>query len=129
MLLWEQGLGYYDLESGEITVASAANVETLEYLGTFWEEDLASDNLEWTDPWYAEFASLEEPVATLIEASWMDVFFKSWIAPGTEGLWGVARMPAGPHGEGARAANDGGSTFVINGQSPYCHFRITNNRH
>lgn len=117
MLLWEQGLGYYDLETGEITVASEENVATLEYLGTFWEEDLASDNLEWTDPWYAEFASTEEPVATLIEASWMDVFFKSWIAPGTEGLWGVARMPAGPYGDGARAANDGGSTFVINGKS------------
>lgn len=116
MVLWEQGLGYYDAETGEITIDSPENVATLEMLGRFWEEDLVSDNLEWTDPWYAEFASLDEPVATLIEASWMEVFFKSWIAPGTEGLWGVARMPAGPYG-GARAANDGGSTFVINGKT------------
>jgi len=116
MFLWEQGQGYYDLETGDITVASEANIATLEYLGQFWEEDLVSDNLEWTDPWYAEFASLDEPVATLIEASWMDVFLKSWIAPGTEGLWGVTRMPAGPLG-GSRAANDGGSTFVINDNS------------
>ncbi len=116
MVLWEQGLGYYDAETGEITIDSPENIATLEMLGRFWEEDLVSDNLEWTDPWYAEFASLDEPVATLIEASWMEVFFKSWIAPGTEGLWGVARMPAGPYG-GARAANDGGSTFVINGKT------------
>lgn len=116
MLLWEQGLGYYDAESGDITIDSEENVKTLEMLGKFWEEDLVSDNLEWTDPWYAEFASLDQPVATLIEASWMDIFFKSWIAPGTEGLWGVTQMPAGPYG-GARAANDGGSTFVINGKS------------
>ncbi len=116
MALWEQGLGYYDAETGEITIDSPENVATLEMLGKFWDEDLASDNLEWTDPWYAEFASLDAPVATLIEASWMEVFFKSWIAPGTSGLWGVARMPAGPYG-GARAANDGGSTFVINGKS------------
>ncbi|HMN14768.1 MAG TPA: sugar ABC transporter substrate-binding protein [Bellilinea sp.] len=113
MVLWEQGLGYYDAETGDVTVDSPENIATLELLGQFWEEDLVSDNLEWTDPWYAEFASLDAPVATLIEASWMEVFFKSWIAPGTEGLWGVARMPAGPYG-GARAANDGGSTFVIN---------------
>lgn len=116
MVLWEQGLGYYDAETGDVTVDSPENIATLELLGQFWEEDLASDNLEWTDPWYAEFASLDAPVATLIEASWMEVFFKSWIAPGTEGLWGVARMPAGPYG-GARAANDGGSTFVINGKT------------
>jgi len=116
MVLWEQGLGYYDAETGDVTVDSPENIATLELLGQFWEEDLVSDNLEWTDPWYAEFASLDAPVATLIEASWMEVFFKSWIAPGTEGLWGVARMPAGPYG-GARAANDGGSTFVINGKT------------
>jgi ABC-type glycerol-3-phosphate transport system substrate-binding protein len=116
MVLWEQGLGYYDPETGDITVDSEENVATLEMLGKFWEEDLASDNLEWTDAWYNEFASLDEPVATLIEAAWMEVFFKSWIAPGTEGLWGVARMPAGPAG-GTRAANDGGSTFVINANS------------
>ncbi len=113
MALWEQGLGYYDAESGDITVDSEENVATLEMLGQFWDEDLASDNLEWTDAWYNEFASMDEPVATLIEASWMEVFLKSWIAPGTAGLWGVTRMPAGPYG-GARAANDGGSTFVIN---------------
>ncbi len=116
MALWEQGLGYYDAETGDITIDSEENIKTLEMLGQFWAEDLASDNLEWTDPWYAEFASLDEPVATLIEASWMDIFLKAWIAPGTEGLWGVTRMPAGLYG-GARAANDGGSTLVINGKS------------
>ena len=46
----------------------------------------------------------------------MGVFLKSWIAPGTGGKWGVALMPAMKPGE-VRAANDGGSTFVIPEQS------------
>jgi ABC-type glycerol-3-phosphate transport system substrate-binding protein len=112
MSLWQRGLGYYDAETGEITVDSEENIETLEMWGQFWEEDLVSDNLEWTDPWYEEFASLDAPVASFVEASWMEIFLKSWIAPGTEGLWGVAYMPAWP-GTEARAANDGGSAFVI----------------
>jgi len=113
MVLWQQGLGYYDPDTGEVTVDSAENIATLEMLGQFWEEDLVSDSLEWTDPWYAELAALESPIiATLIEASWMDIFMKSWIAPGTGGKWGVAYMPAYNEG-GARASNDGGSVFVI----------------
>lgn len=113
MVLWEQGLGYYDPDTGEVTVDSPENIATLEKMGLFWEEDLVSDSLEWTEEWYAELGALEEPIiATLIEASWMDVFLKSWIAPGTAGKWGVAYMPAFEKG-GARAANDGGSVFVI----------------
>ncbi|MFQ5873410.1 MAG: ABC transporter substrate-binding protein [Dehalococcoidia bacterium] len=117
MVLWQQGLGYYDPDTGEVTVDSPENIATLERLGKFWEEDLVSDALEWTDPWYAELAALEKPIiATLIEASWMDIFLKSWIAPGTGGKWGVAYMPAYQKG-GARASNDGGSVFVIPAQT------------
>lgn len=113
MVLWQQGLGYYDPDTGEVTVDSPENIATLEMLGQFWKEDLVSDSLEWTDPWYAELAALEPPIiATLIEASWMDIFLKSWIAPGTAGKWGVAYMPAFEEG-GVRASNDGGSVFVI----------------
>ena len=115
MMLWQQGLGYYD-EQGEITVDSPQNVATLEMLGQFWEEGLLSDQLEWTDGWYAELASEENPVATLVIAGWMGTFLKDWIAPGTEGLWGVALMPAMDAGQ-VRAANDGGSNFVIPEQS------------
>jgi lactose/L-arabinose transport system substrate-binding protein len=116
MVLWQQGLGYYDPDTGEVTADSPENIATLEMLGRFWEEDLVSDSLEWTDPWYAELASLDAPIATLIEASWMDIFLKSWIAPGTAGKWGVAYMPAYQEG-GARASNDGGSVFVIPAQT------------
>jgi lactose/L-arabinose transport system substrate-binding protein len=115
MALWEQGLGYYDLETGEVTVDSPENVATLEMLGRFWDADLTSDNLEWTDTWYAELGAVsldEQPIATIVEAAWMEVFMKSWIAPGTAGLWGVAEMPGMVEG-GSRASNDGGSTFVI----------------
>jgi ABC-type glycerol-3-phosphate transport system substrate-binding protein len=115
IVLWEQGLGYYDLDTGEVTVSSADNVATLEMLGGFWDADLVSDNLAWTDAWYQEFGTVEVtdgPIATLVEAAWMEVFLKSWIAPGTAGLWGVAEMPS-VTGDGPRASNDGGSTFVI----------------
>jgi lactose/L-arabinose transport system substrate-binding protein len=116
MVLWQQGLGYYDPATGEVTVDSPENIATLEMLGRFWEADLVSDNLEWTDPWYAELAALEQPIATLVEASWMEVFMKSWIAPGTAGKWGVAYMPAMAEGQ-VRASNDGGSVFVIPAQT------------
>lgn len=114
MALWQQGLGYYDPKTGEVTVDSPQNVETLKMFGRFWEASLCSDSLEWTDPWYAELAAplAEHPIATLVEASWMDIFLKSWIAPGTAGKWGVTYMPAWKEGQ-PRAANDGGSCFVI----------------
>ncbi|UCC88079.1 MAG: extracellular solute-binding protein, partial [Anaerolineales bacterium] len=70
--------------------------------------------------WYAELGTVElseHPIATIIEAAWMEVFMKSWIAPGTAGLWGVAYMPS-VTGAGPRTANDGGSTFVIPAQAP-----------
>jgi ABC-type glycerol-3-phosphate transport system substrate-binding protein len=85
-------------------------------LGEFWKAGVVSDQSEWTDGWYAELASLDKPIATIVEASWMGVFLKTWIAGGTAGKWGVALMPAMKAGE-ARAANDGGSTFVIPDQS------------
>jgi ABC-type glycerol-3-phosphate transport system substrate-binding protein len=116
MMLWQQGLGYYDAKTGDVTVDSPENIATLEMLGKFWKDNLVSDTLEWTDDWYAEMASLDKPVASLVEASWMDVFLKSWIAPGTAGKWGVAEMPAFKAGE-TRAANDGGSAFVIPAQT------------
>ena len=116
MVLWSRGLGYFDAETGELTVDSPENIETLEMFGRFWDADLVSDSLEWTDPWYAEFSSMDAPNATIVIASWMEVFMKDWLAPGTEGLWGAVRMPAWD-ADSARAANDGGSTFVIPAQS------------
>ncbi len=117
MMLWQQGLGYYNAE-GQVTVDSPENIATLEMLKKFWDANLTSDQLEWTDGWYAELAAETEakPIATLIEAGWMGAFLKGWIATGTEGKWGVALMPAMADGQ-VRAANDGGSAFVIPEQS------------
>ena len=118
MMLWQQGLGYYD-KSGKVTVDSPENIATLEELKKFWDANLLSDQSAWTDGWYAEMAKVaaaDKPVATLVEAAWMGVFLKSWIAPGTEGKWGVALMPAMKAGQ-VRTANDGGSNFVIPEQS------------
>jgi lactose/L-arabinose transport system substrate-binding protein len=132
MMLWQQGLGYFD-KTGKVTVDSPENVATLEELKKFWDASLLSDQLEWTDGWYAELAAggttpvatvgpntpeppAVKPVATLVEAAWMGAFLKGWIAPGTEGLWGVAQMPAMQAGQ-ARSSNDGGSNIVIPDQS------------
>ena len=95
MALWSRGLGYFDAETGELTVDSPENIETLEMFGRFWDAGLVSDSLEWTDPWYAEFSSLDAPNATIIIASWMEIFMKDWLAPGTEGLWGLCVCPPG----------------------------------
>jgi lactose/L-arabinose transport system substrate-binding protein len=115
-VLWSMGGGYYDADSGDVTVASDDNIAVLEMFGRFWEADLVSDSEEWQDPWYADFADPELAVASYVGASWMDGNLRRWIAPDTAGLWGVARMPAF-YPDGAQAANDGGSVFVIPEQS------------
>jgi len=113
--LWQQGLGYYD-KDGNITVDSASNVATLENLGKFWNPMVVSEEQAWTDPWYAELNSPDNSVASIVEASWMGIFLKTWIAGGTAGQWGVAEMPAFAEGQ-VRASNDGGSTLAISSQS------------
>ena len=115
LMLWQQGLGYYN-EAGDITVDSPENIATLEMLGQFWDAGVLSDQSEWTDGWYADFASKDAPVATIVTGAWMGTFLKDWIAPGTEGLWGVALIPAMDVGQ-VRAANYGGANFAIPEQS------------
>lgn len=115
-MLWSRGLGFYN-ENNEVTIDSPEVIESLEKLGQFWEADVVSDALEWTDQWYAELnADMDnpdvQPVASIVIASWMGSFLKSWIAPDQSGNWGVALMPAWEEG-GTRAANQGGSNFFI----------------
>jgi len=114
MLLWQRGLGYIDAE-GKVAINSPEAVETLEFMGKMSSEGLYSEEEEWTAEWYAAFSSIDESVASYIGASWMDGLYKAWIAPGTSGRWGVARMPAYEEGS-VRASADGGSSFVITEQ-------------
>lgn len=119
IMLWQQGRGFYD-DSGNLTVDSPETVATLEQLGKFWEAGVVSDNLEWTDGWYADLNSPLDgdvkPIATMPIAAWLGGFLKSWIAPETAGNWGVVELPAFTP-DGARAANLGGSAAVIPAQS------------
>jgi lactose/L-arabinose transport system substrate-binding protein len=115
-MLWSRELGLYN-ENNEVTIDAPYVVESLEKLGEFWEVDVVSDALEWTDQWYAELnAAIDdpntEPVASIVIAAWMGSFLKSWIAPDQAGNWGVALMPAWQEG-GLRSANQGGSNFFI----------------
>lgn len=112
--LWQRGLGYVNEEGSVILDQDPRIAETLEYLGRFWEEDLAVDAEEWTDAWYRNFA--EGKVATHPGAVWMGTFFKSFIAPDAAGAWGVFRLPAWEDSS-VRASNDGGSNLVMFAQS------------
>jgi len=120
-ILWSQGIGWWD-EQDNLTINTPAHVEALEILGRFWEADLVSDDLEWTDGWYATLneTALEggtvPPVATLPIAGWMGGFLKNWAAPDTTGLWGVVRLPA-VASDGVRSSNQGGSSYTIPAQS------------
>jgi lactose/L-arabinose transport system substrate-binding protein len=110
MLMWQEGLGYVDKDGNVILDKEARIAEILEYMGKFWQEDLAADTQPWTDPWYKEMA--DGTVATVVEAAWMGGFFKSFIAPDAVGKWGVFKLPAWEAG-GVQSSNDGGSSMAI----------------
>lgn len=110
MLLWQQGLGYVDKDGNVILDKEPRIEQTLEYMGKFWKEGLASDTEPWTDAWYKEDA--DGTVATVVEAAWMGGFFKSFIAPDAVGKWGVFKLPAWEAG-GVQSSNDGGSSLAI----------------
>lgn len=110
MMLWQRGLGYVD-ESGSVILDTEPRVlETLEFLGRFWTEDLVTDTEEWTDAWYKEMA--DGAVATIPGAVWMGTFLKSFIAPDAAGQWGVVKLPTWGD-EPSQASNDGGSALAI----------------
>jgi lactose/L-arabinose transport system substrate-binding protein len=115
-MTWSRGMSLYT-EDGNVLVDGPEYVAALEKLGEFWNDDLVSDNLEWTDSWYAELnASIDDPVvkpvATIVIAAWMGNFLKTWIATDQAGNWGIALMPAWQEGE-IRSANQGGSCAFI----------------
>jgi lactose/L-arabinose transport system substrate-binding protein len=109
-LLWQRGLGYVDADGAVILDTDPKILETLEYMGRFWEEGLAADNEDWTDPWYTAFA--DGTAATIVEASWMGAFFKSFIAPDAGGKWGVFEMPVW-EADDPPTSNDGGSALAV----------------
>ncbi len=113
-MIWQRGLGYVDDQGAVILDKEPAIQEVLEYMGRFWDEDLALDNEEWTDPWYAAFA--DGTVATQVEAVWMGTFFKSFVAPEADGKWGVFKLPVWAEGD-VQASNDGGSQLAFSGRA------------
>jgi lactose/L-arabinose transport system substrate-binding protein len=115
VMLWQQGLGYVSAD-GKVTVDSPENIATLEKLGEFFKAGVVADQESWNQNWYDTFNKKDEGVASTVMASWMGGFMRTWLAPDTKGLWGVALMPAMKDGQ-PRAANDGGSDFVIPDQS------------
>jgi ABC-type glycerol-3-phosphate transport system substrate-binding protein len=120
IVLWQQGLNLWS-DDGKVLVDGPQYADTLTKLGEFAKNDLVSDELNWTDNWYAVLkANMDDktvkPVATLVEAAWMGNFLKTWIAPDQKGNWGVAQMPSFAEG-GVRSSNDGGSSYFIPAKS------------
>lgn len=117
-MVWSAGGSW--IEGNTLIADSGVNIDAMEFLGNFWDADLLSDDLEWTDGWYASLnAQIGDdipPIATVPIGAWMGGFLKNWAAPDTAGLWGVVLLPA--FGEdGVRASNQGGSSYVIPAQS------------
>jgi ABC-type glycerol-3-phosphate transport system substrate-binding protein len=115
-MMWQRGIGFLD-DEGKLTIESPEVIAALERVGEFWDADVTTDSLDWTDPWYAELAAGMDntdtpPPATLIYPAWMGGFFKVWVAPDQAGNWGVAFMPAWEAG-GVRASMGGGSAYFI----------------
>ena len=111
MLLWQQGLGYVDAEGNVILDQDPRVLATLEYIGQYWENDLAiGDAQAWTEQWYQNFAQGE--VASHVIAVWMGAFLKGFIAPEAEGEWGVFALPRWDETT-PQASNDGGSSLAI----------------
>jgi len=115
-MMWQRGIGFFD-DEGRVTIEDPEVIAILEKIGEFWDADVTSDNLEWTDPWYAELAAEMDnpdspPIASLVYPAWMGNFFKTWIAPDQTGNWGIALMPAWEKG-GTRASMAGGSAYFI----------------
>jgi lactose/L-arabinose transport system substrate-binding protein len=109
-MLWQRGLGYIDKDGHVILDKEPKIQETLEYLGRFWQEGLATDTEEWTDAWYKEMADAK--VASIPGAVWMGTFLKSFIAPDTGGKWGIVRLPKWGE-EPSQSSNDGGSQLAV----------------
>lgn len=115
-MLWQQGLGFFN-EDGSVAIDTPEMVEIFKKIKAFWDAGVTSDNLDWTDPWYADLAAEMDntdtpPVATLVYPAWMGGFFKVWVSPDQAGNWGVAYMPAYEDG-GVRASMGGGSAYFI----------------
>lgn len=111
MLLWQQGLGYVDADGNVVLDEDPRVLETLEYIGQFWDDGLAvGDAQAWTEGWYQNFA--DGKVASHVIAVWMGAFLKGFIAPESEGEWGVFALPRWDD-ETPQASNDGGSSLAI----------------
>lgn len=107
----EQGCGYFALDGQSITINAPACVATLEKVkemkdaGTLtaanWDEKIQSNNAS--------------TVATQMYGGWYEGTIRS-TSPDQSGKWGVYAMPS-LTADGPRAANLGGSSLAITGQS------------
>lgn len=109
-LLWQQGSGYVDATGAVTLDKDPRAAKALNLIQSLYKSGASADIESWTDSWYKAIAGGQ--VATLPMAAWMGGFLKSWIAPKTEGQWGVLPLPAFT-GSASRTSNDGGSQLAI----------------
>ncbi len=117
MMLSQQGLGLYG-DQGEFSLDAVENSATMEVLGKFWQNDVVSDQGEWTDGWDEELANADAGVAFVFGSPGVARDLSVWMAPELAGKWGVARIPAMKAGR-PRSAGGGGASWVV---SAHSHF-------
>lgn len=112
--MWQQGGGIVSLDDTKVICDSPEAVRALTYLKKLWDADLVHKSLGWD----AQLVSCKDGTSALFPgAIWYANSIKG-VAPETEGLWGVVKMPAFESG-GSQVTIWGGSTVVIPTQSKH----------
>lgn len=111
-MLNQQGTFYFDKE-GNIDLTSDASKNAMNVIKKITDADLNNSITGW-DGWISALANGK--VATAPSGGWLTGSLIQQ-APDLEGKWGVIQLPAMEAG-GNRAANWGGSNYMISANSP-----------
>jgi len=111
-MLNQQGTFYFDKE-GNIDLTSDASKKAMDVIQKITDADLNNSITGW-DGWISALANGK--VATAPSGGWLTGSLMQQ-APDLEGKWGVIQLPAMEAG-GNRAANWGGSNYMISAKSP-----------
>jgi len=92
----EEGNGIYTGPNNSILIESPRFKNAFALAKQLRDEGLDAATGMWNDEWYNGFK--EGTFATELSGFWMLGHLKGWIAPDTEGDWGVSNLPNGIYG-------------------------------
>ena len=103
---------YYLNSKGEITVASAKAIETLEMIKRLIDEGIAKNTINWDG---GIMANKNGEIASWIMGGWWGGTIKTQM-PEMKGKWKIMPIPAFP--DGVRASSSGGAGLSITASDP-----------